>query len=98
MRRFELYLDNNDRLTLAMFRTIDSKHENTIFRGKEIYKVIRKLSSSNLVDMSVINRGNDLILEYKSYVVNVNKHNDVFIRRGISPLLRNIKEYGRQKF
>lgn len=93
MRRFELYLDNNNKLALAMFRTIDSKYESRIFRGQEIYKIIRKLASSKLVDMSVINRENDLILEYKNYVVNVNQYNDVFIRRGLYPLLRNIKEY-----
>ena len=96
MRKFELYLDNN-RLALAMFRTIDSKYESRIFRGEDFYKVIRKLGTSKLVNISIVNGETDLILEYKNYVVNINQYSEVFRRRGLLPLIGNIKEYEETK-
>lgn len=96
MRRFELYLDNN-RVSLAVFRTIDSKYASKIFKGSEVYKIIRKLGIFKLVDMSVVNRGRDLILEYKNFVLNVNEYNDVLRKRGFAPLIRHIKEYEERK-
>ena len=68
MRRFELYVGNNDRLVLSEFKEVESEYESRIFKGKETYEIIRRLASSKLVDFSELRRGNDLILEYKNKI------------------------------
>lgn len=93
MRRFELYVGNNDRLFLSEFKDIESEYESRIFKGKETYEIIRRLASSKLVDFSEIRRGNDLILEYKNYIINVSDYSDVFRKNGVGPLLKNIKDF-----
>lgn len=92
MKRFELYLDNNDRLVLSEFKTIDSEYESRIFRGKDTYELIRRLASSKIVDIYENKKSNEVALEYKNYIVGISDY-DVFRKKGISPLLRNIKEY-----
>jgi len=93
MRRFELYVGNNDRLFLSEFKDVDAEYESRIFKGKETYEIIRRLASSKLVDFSEIRRGNDLILEYKNYIINVSDYSDVFRKNGVGPLLKNIKDF-----
>lgn len=93
MRRFELYVGNNDRLVLSEFKEVESEYESRIFKGKETYEIIRRLASSKLVDFSELRRGNDLILEYKNYVINISDYKDVFRKNGIGPLIKNIKDF-----
>ena len=93
MRRFELYVGNNDRLVLSEFKDIESEYESRIFKGKETFEIIKRLASSKLVDFSELRRGNDLILEYKNYIVNVSDYKDVFRKNGLGPLLKNIKDF-----
>lgn len=93
MRRFELYVGNNDRLFLSEFKDVDAEYENRIFKGKETFEIIRRLASSKLVDFSEVRRGNDLILEYKNYIINVSDYSDVFRKNGVGPLLKNIKDF-----
>ena len=93
MRRFELYVGNNDRLFLSEFKDVDAEYESRIFKGKETFEIIKRLASSKLVDFSEIRRGNDLILEYKNYVINVSDYSDVFRKNGVGPLLKNIKDF-----
>lgn len=93
MKKFELYLDNDERLVLSEFKTVDSEYESRIFRGRATYELIRRLASSKLVDFSKVRHGNDLILEYKNYAINISDYADVFRKKGISPLLKNIKDF-----
>ena len=93
MRRFELYVGNNDRLVLSEFKDIEAEYESRIFKGKETFEIIKRLASSKLVDFSELRRGNDLILEYKNYIVNVSDYRDVFKKNGLGPLLKNIKDF-----
>lgn len=93
MRKFELYVGNNDRLVLSEFKDVESEYESRIFKGKETYEIIRRLASSKLVDFSELRRGNDLILEYKNYVINISDYKDVFRKNGIGPLIKNIKDF-----
>ncbi len=93
MRRFELYVGNNDRLFLSEFKDIESEYESRIFRGRETFEIIRRLASSKLVDFSELRRGKDLILEYKNYIINVSNYDAVFRKNGVGPLLKNIKSF-----
>lgn len=93
MRKFELYVGNNDRLMLSEFKDIESEYENRIFKGRDTFEIIKRLASSKLVDFSEIRRGNDLILEYKNYIINISDYKDVFIKNGVGPLLKNIKDF-----
>ena len=93
MRRFELYVGNNDRLFLSEFKDVDAEYESRIFKGKETFEIIRRLASSKLVDFSEVRRGNDLILEYKNYIINISDYRDVFVKNGVGPLLKNIKDF-----
>lgn len=93
MRRFELYIGNDDRLVLSEFKDTESEYESRIFKGKETFEIIKKLSSNNLVDLSELNRGNDLILEYKNYIINISDYKDVFAKNRLGSLLKNIKDF-----
>lgn len=93
MRRFELYVGNNDRLVLSEFKDIESEYESRIFKGRDTFEIIKRLASSKLVDLSEVRRGNDLILEYKNYIINISDYKDVFIKNGVGPLLKNIKDF-----
>ena len=93
MKRFELYLGNNDRLELSEFKDIEAEYEKRILKGKDVYEIIRRLSSSKLVDLCEMRKGNDLILEYKNYIINVSDYRDVFNKKGTVPILKNIKDF-----
>lgn len=93
MKRYELYVDNDNRLVVSEFKTIHSEYESKILRGAQTYDIIKKLASSKIVDFYEFKKRNDLVLEYNDYIVNINEYDKVFMKRGTAPLLKNIKEY-----
>lgn len=93
MKRYELYVDNDNRLVVSEFKTIHSEYESKILRGAQTYDIIKKLASSKIVDFYEFKKRNDLVLEYKDYIININEYDKVFMKRGTGTLLKNIKDY-----
>lgn len=93
MKRYELYVDNDNRLVVCEFKTIHSEYESKVLRGAQTYDIIKKLASSKIIDFYNIEKRDVLLLEYKDYIVNINEYDKVFMKRGTAPLLKNIKDY-----
>lgn len=93
MKRFELYVDNNNKLVLSEFKTTEAEYESRILKGAETYEYIRRLATSKIVDICEFKKRNDVMLEYKNYIINISDYDEVFRKKGVAPLLRNIKEY-----
>ena len=93
MKRYELYVDNDNRLVVCEFKTIHSEYESKVLRGAQTYDLIKKLASSKIIDFYNIEKRDVLLLEYKDYIVNINEYDKVFMKRGTAPLLKNIKDY-----
>ena len=93
MKRYELYVDNDNKLVVSEFKTIHSEYESKVLRGAQTYDLIKKLASSKIIDFYNIEKRDVLLLEYKDYIVNINEYDKVFMKRGTAPLLKNIKDY-----
>lgn len=93
MKRYELYVDNENKLVVSEFKTIHSEYESKVLRGAQTYDIIKKLASSKIIDFYNIEKRDVLLLEYKDYIVNINEYDKVFMKRGTAPLLKNIKDY-----
>ena len=49
MKRFEIYLDNDNRLNIDVYSDIESDYESKKFKGKACYDVIKKISEHYLI-------------------------------------------------
>lgn len=97
MKRYEIYVDNNNKLVVAEFKTIHSEYESKIFRGAQTYDIIKQLTSSKIIDFYDPKKRNDILLEYQNYIININEYDKVLMKRGTAPLLKNIKDYSEEQ-
>lgn len=93
MNRIEIYLDNYDRLSVSFFQNINSEYESFMLHGMETYNYIKELSSSKILNVYRQNYSQDITLEYKNYIINLNGFNELLKKRGMGPIVKNLKEY-----
>lgn len=93
MKRYELWIDNDDRLVVSEYDRLNSLNESNIFRGTETYNVIKVLSSKPILNIIEQEKEDKIILEFENYVVNLNEINRVVSKRGMTPLAQTIKKH-----
>ncbi len=93
MNRIELYLDNYDRLSVSVFQNIDSENESFMLHGMQTYNYIKELASSKILSIHRQNNSQDVTLQYKNYIINLNDINELLKKRGMGPIIKNLKEY-----
>lgn len=93
MKRVEIYIDNTGSLALTEFKNYNSPYERLVLKGRETYDYIRKLASHSLIDLCEYKFRNDVLLEYENCVINLNEYDQLLNKRGLAPLLKNIKDF-----
>lgn len=93
MKKYEIYIDINGRLSISEFKRQNSQFETLILKGRDTFEKIKILASKSLVDFYLNKKKNHAILEYKNYVVNISDFDEVINKRGIGPFVNNIKRF-----
>lgn len=92
MKRFEVYINSQGRLTIDVFKRYDDEYISSRFKGNSVYQIIRDLASNSIVEV-VENRIRDNIsLEYKNYVVVLNEPELLLKRKGLTPFIKGIEK------
>ena len=97
MKRYEIWIDNDGRLVVSEFRYIDSDNEMDIYKGRETYAILKKLASKKMVDIYINPNDEEITLEYKNYIININDMEKVFEKRGMGPIINNIRLFEEEK-
>lgn len=93
MRRFELYSNNEGRLTLAIFKDENDLYESKIIHGVDTYEPIRHLANYKVNSITVNYKTKELTIKCDDCIINIGDADDTLYRRGMAPILRNVKEY-----
>ena len=91
MRRYEIYLDNNDRLCLAEFKRKGSKYEKEILKGANTYVPIRHISSGEILASK--RERVDYTIQYDNCIVNLNEYQKLMDKKGMAPIFNSLKKY-----
>lgn len=97
MKRIEIYIDNNNSLTIDVYKSIEVEYPYLKLKGKEVYDFIKKISTSKIVDIYENENLDFVTLEYKNYIVNLNEYETLLQRRGMGPINLNLKSYYEKK-
>lgn len=97
MKRYELWIDNDGRLTVSTFKSIESLNEIGVYKGRETYNLLKKLSNKPLVDIYENPNHEEITLECKDYIININDMEKVFAKRGMGPIINNIRLFKEKK-
>ena len=95
MKRIEIYIDNNNKLVISEFKSINSEYENKTFKGSSVYGYIRNLAKSPILNIKETEE--DIIIEYKNCVVRLNEVERILRTSAIKPLLSSINTYQENK-
>ena len=91
MRRYELWIDDDGKLVLSEFRSLNAENESRILRGTETYNIIKLLSTKTIKNIK--EKDDYLSVEFENYIININEAIDVLSKRGTNPLANIIKKY-----
>jgi len=91
MRRYEIYIDNNGKLCLAEFKNHYDKYESKILKGVDTYEKIKKISMGKILNAK--NNRIDIMVQYKDYILNMNEYQKLVEKRGMAPIVNNLKNY-----
>ena len=94
MKRYELYVDNDNRLVVSEFKTTESLYESKILKGKETFELIKNLTSSKIIE--VYEEQNYITIQYKNHIINIDDCDAVFSKNGTGPILRSLQKYDEQ--
>ena len=71
--RYELYVDNNDRLVLAIFNSKKALYESNILKGAETYNVIKAIAKSKIKSIEGFDETKDVRINHNNYILNILK-------------------------
>lgn len=95
MTRFEIWIDNDDRLAVSEYETLESVNEIDILRGRETYGLIQYLNIEPILNIK--KNGDNITLYFKDYIINLNEENRVVSKRGMGPIIKNVEKYSKSK-
>lgn len=95
MRKYEIYLDNKNRIVIDCFEGVDSEYFYKRLIGKETYDLIKELAFEFIIDTYETN--DNMLLEYKDYIVNLNEYQELLLKHGIGPIKNSIEDYEYKK-
>ena len=93
MKRIELYVDKNDRLTVAIFNNVSDEYETTLLSGQECYQFLSQLRDLQITKIEENEINEEVSLNYKNCVVNISEYEKVLSKRGTSPIKVGIDNY-----
>lgn len=91
MKRYELYVDNDNRLVVSEFKTTESQYESRILKGKETFELIKNLTSSKIIE--IYEDPNYITIQYKNHIINIDDCDAVFQKNGTGPILKSLYKY-----
>lgn len=93
MKRIELYLDRQEKLTLEFFMNQDSEFSMARFNGIQTYGIIREICSKKIVDVKQNFRQNEITVVYDDCIVHINEVYHTLNKKGTAQLRDNISKY-----
>lgn len=93
MRRYEIYINEKGKLTLAVFKNTNDLYESKILYGVETYDYLKMLASLKFKNIDFKNKEKEIFIECDGCTININDSDDVPFRRGMAPLLKQIKKF-----
>lgn len=93
MNRIELYIDNNDRLTLDIFKEVKDEGYVRRVKGKDCYPYIKKLCETPIISARKKNGDEELLLQFSRHIINVTDSDEVLKRRGTAILRNRLANY-----
>ena len=97
MEKIELYIDNNNKLTLDIFRKKEDEFYVKRVKGKDCYPYIKQLCETPILSTHKKNTDEELLVEFSRYIINVSEPSKVLERRGTAILRDNIANYETKK-
>lgn len=93
MKRFEIYLDNDNRLSIDVYKKIKSEYEYKKFKGRNCYNIIKQLASNDVLTVDEDLKDDNITLSYKNYIVTLNEYKYLLNKLGMKPLVLNVKDF-----
>lgn len=93
MRKIELYIDNNDRITLNEYEDLNSSKKDFTLKDVEAYEYLQKVSIMPIRKILELPNDRDIILIHKDFVLDIKNYMKVFERGGAKLILSNIQKY-----
>lgn len=93
MKKIELYIDRNGRITLNEYESLNSINKSLSLKSIEAYEYLKKLSRVPIRRVRELPNDSDVLLVHKDFVLDIKDYVEIFQRNGTTPLLNNIKKY-----
>lgn len=97
MRRVELYIDNDGKLTLDIFKNEEREYDVKQIKGRACYEYISKLFSKPIFDIYEKRKTDEFLCDFKNYVVNINEIDEVLSKRGTAVIKFALNDYYNKK-
>lgn len=94
LKRIEIYIDNKNSLAIDVYKTLEEdEYPYKKYTGPEANEYIKKLALDDIVDTFEADKYDYITLEYKKNVVNLNEPELLVKKRGMGPIIKNLKKY-----
>jgi len=93
MKRLELYVTENRRIALDVFKTENSKHPSLVLKGRDAYVILKKLKNKTIVDVVEDSSSLELTIHFDKYVLNINEYDRLLNRESLSFIINKLKKY-----
>lgn len=93
MKRFEIYLDNDNRLSIDVYKKIKSEYEYKKLKGRNCYNIIKQLASNDVLTVDEDFEYGNITLGYNDYIVTLNEYKYLFSKLGMKPMVLNVKDF-----
>lgn len=97
MKRFEIYINSKNRVTIDVFQEYEDEYIYARIKGNRVYEIMQKLVSNQLYDVVGNKIRDNISLEYKNYVVVLNEPDILLKRKGFIPFINSINKYNEEK-
>lgn len=97
MKRIELYIDENDIISLDEYESLSSLDERISLKGAEAYRYLKEISSSSIRNVHELPNDEDVVLIHKDFILDIKNYELVFRKYKLSLLLNNIKKFYEHK-
>ena len=97
MTKFELYVNNDDRLTLELFLKEDSEFSMNRVHGAGCYGIISEIRNQKILKVKQSANNEDLTIYYENCILNVNEANITLLKRGAVQIGNDVVKYLQNK-
>ena len=97
MTKFELYVNNDDRLALDIFMKEDSEFSMSRINGAKCYGILSEMRSQKILKVMQSSNKQEFTIYYENCILHVNEANITLNKRGAIQIGRDIVKYFENK-